>query len=826
MKLFNNSLTDIYKNFIVESRRTEDEARNIIKRFNTNKDYVENVLNNLKQIDDSQNQKNLPAMAFFAMNQGTIVYEDLKQAFDLYNDLITKNKVQPLQMARNGIHIEGTEAYYVDEFWQALTHVQNTLPSDEEEEEVEVVNEDPIFANDKVEIYDGTNVGSCIRYTVGKALTDKTYSFCIGQERLNRHQSYRDIKASTFYYILDKTRDVKKDPLHIVVYDNTNKGVELTDENNVTGNIAEFGKDVEAYQNYLKSLGVPVEDLLVNIPHSDEEKAEIEKFKHEIHDIHWFKGLTYKEKKRYIGRGHQLGDAQFDYLFQYKAWDLIQLYADTHAFLNFYQLNKLNSNLKKTYFRRRFQQLEASRMYDLQDDEIAFLTPKIFDAYLDVIFKNSVRTPGPGVLEKLPEEYRMKYYMRYYMSGRYISPNELKGKDEMIQSAYAYAAAHGEQYMNDEYFAVLTEKAQQTFYREKAKLGGRLDLQHLENMPEELRREYFSTMIEKEPDYYYSPEELNLMPDELKTRMWVKKVSSGRYLTRSEIKKLPYEAQKAYVEARIKSGEIYEMEVEVMPEELQKIFYRYAMENDKWVDDDKIAELGMEVEYLLNRKKNGQYVTSDDVERLSPDKQIEYYEGLIELGEYIMEEKLQSLPEELQKKYWFKRLEDEDKFFYFPDHVIDMLSKSERGRYYENMIDKSEVNYLGEKELVKLPRKIITKYLDRKIVDGDSIYSYEQELLTKKQKRILEYKRAENGSLLDEEVFEKAPLKYKRVHLDNLLKLEIDANEDEFKYASSKQKWKFLKMRVDRGGRIRDEFWDMIPDKMQAKLQEYLESKR
>jgi hypothetical protein len=34
----------------------------------------------------------------------------------------------------------------------------------------------------------------------------------------------------------------------------------------------------------------------------------------EYHDLNWFKQLSYDYKSKYIGRGHQLGDEQFSYL--------------------------------------------------------------------------------------------------------------------------------------------------------------------------------------------------------------------------------------------------------------------------------------------------------------------------------------------------------------------------------------------------------------------------------------------------------------------------------------------------------------------------------
>jgi hypothetical protein len=103
------------------------------------------------------------------------------------------------------------------------------------------------------------------------------------------------------------------DPLHIVVFDNTSGGILLTDADNNTGTIAEYGEDVDAYVSYLKSKGVPVDDL-VNRPKTPEEDEEERLLGKENKDLEWFINLPIEYKSAYIGRGHMLTDDQFDYL--------------------------------------------------------------------------------------------------------------------------------------------------------------------------------------------------------------------------------------------------------------------------------------------------------------------------------------------------------------------------------------------------------------------------------------------------------------------------------------------------------------------------------
>ena len=138
-------------------------------------------------------------------------------------------------------------------------------------------------------------------------------------------QSYRDSKTSTFYYIVDRNHFAEEadgsvnldDPLHMVVFDNTQHGIELTDADNNTGTIAEpYGSNADMYVEYLKSKGVPVEKVLVNRPKSDEEKKEDALLGRQNTDLQWFINLPMDYKSKYIGRGHLLTNDQFDYLMQ------------------------------------------------------------------------------------------------------------------------------------------------------------------------------------------------------------------------------------------------------------------------------------------------------------------------------------------------------------------------------------------------------------------------------------------------------------------------------------------------------------------------------
>jgi hypothetical protein len=304
-----------------ESKQTEQQSMNILAKAGV--EDANEILPKFISGDKSNNQKNLPVMAFLYANG----YKDVNNIVNItnkYDDLVTKQRVKPIQITRNGLvmgdktftdflkfseYIDGEANKYADQNKQSSSVAADFSAEDK-----------PMWSGNNIDIYEGDDVGKCIKYTSGQ-LTGRGYSFCIGQPGNTMYQSYRDIKDSSFYFIVDKNRFKKDekgnvnldDPLHIVVFDATIGGVELTDANNKTGNIAEYGNNPSGYIQYLKSKGVPV-DKLVNRPKTDQEEEEDELLGQQKSSLEWFIKLPYEYKSKYIGRGHALTNDQFDYL--------------------------------------------------------------------------------------------------------------------------------------------------------------------------------------------------------------------------------------------------------------------------------------------------------------------------------------------------------------------------------------------------------------------------------------------------------------------------------------------------------------------------------
>jgi len=315
---------EIYQQ-LLESKATEAQGLNMLKKAGA--ENAEGVMSEFKVADVSNNQKNLPIMAYLYASG----YKDIRNITSVvndYNNLEKLGKVKTIQLTKDGL-VLGDNTYNdfikFSEFIHGKTNELNRANQIKSNVAADFkADKKPIWSGNGIDIYDGLGVGKCISYTQG-GLTGKAYSFCIGQPANTMYQSYRDTKTSTFYFIVDRNHFAEDpdgsvnldDPLHIVVFDNTEHGVELTDADNSTGTIAKpFGDDADKYVDYLESKGVPVDKMLVNKPKTDEERKEDEMLGQENRDLEWFINLPIDYKSKYIGRGHLLTNAQFDYLMQ------------------------------------------------------------------------------------------------------------------------------------------------------------------------------------------------------------------------------------------------------------------------------------------------------------------------------------------------------------------------------------------------------------------------------------------------------------------------------------------------------------------------------
>ncbi|MFW6242893.1 MAG: hypothetical protein ACOC2W_01930 [bacterium] len=337
--------------FLLESKRTEQEATNILTKNNIQN--PERIVNQFKEVDQTKNQILLPIMSKYLVDSGGYhKLNDTLELFDTISEFVNSGKLKTPQIVNNNYVVNNktfSNPEQLSNYVKGLEH----MTSGHKELTGKIQNvkgdEKPIETGDNIEVYDGNDVGKCIKYTTG-GLTGKHYEFCIGQPANTYWQSYRDSKTSTFYYVVDKNRELD-DPLHIVVVDHTQHGFELTDENDNTGHIAEYGTDVNGYFDYLESKGVDT-SVFEHKPKTPEEEELNKKIGVKNENLDWFKDLSYEEKSKYIGRGHLLSDEQFEYLWQFHNSDggfkLLHQYLDTGQPIPVKQYNILIGKEKVT----------------------------------------------------------------------------------------------------------------------------------------------------------------------------------------------------------------------------------------------------------------------------------------------------------------------------------------------------------------------------------------------------------------------------------------------------------------------------------------------
>jgi hypothetical protein len=330
-----------FREWLLKEEQGELQARAILNRFSPN-DSSDQLINLFRTFVSED--KYWPILAW--------IYENTKgQNFNIqdfikkYKDLVDSNKLGMVTIGRNleasinknPISFNAFKDYVLN------LHQQKTYLNQTTENEP---NSKLIFNNNGIKIFFSPSRKACIDLGKGS-------NFCISAPGNTHWQSYRDLKTSTFYFIFDENRP-ENDPLHMVVADANKAKIELTDTNNTTGTIAEFGKNVEMYLKYLQSKGVPPE-IFKHVAKTPQEQEEYEQLGQENKDLEWFKNLDFGKKSRYIGKGNLLSNEQFKFIWDNNLDHLINQYVSTGISLDDEQTNKiLNSKYKKTFLHHRF----------------------------------------------------------------------------------------------------------------------------------------------------------------------------------------------------------------------------------------------------------------------------------------------------------------------------------------------------------------------------------------------------------------------------------------------------------------------------------------
>jgi hypothetical protein len=417
-----------FSDFIYESRQTEDRARAILKELPNR----ENLIAQFRQGDKSNNKINIPLMAYLYTIQVNKNTEKIIELVNQYGELLVKKQIPSAEITKEGIKI-GEQVF--SDYLEFREHIYNSTQARSKDLKMGQNLEPkakPIWSGNNIDIYEGDNKSKCIAYTQGGLVPGKSYEFCIGKlGYMNTYKAYRDNSVSTFYFIVDKNK-LKindkgelddSDPLHMVVFNMTKSEPELTDASNHTGRIAQYGMDAEKYIEYLRSKGVPVDELLVNRPKTEQEIYEDELLGERNPDLEWFINLDKPENPNwrkpkleqgdpeksyykfcYIGRNHILSSEQFDYLMKYKFDWLLQKYVDTGVQLPEYQVDNLTKELKNTYIRKRLIAVEQIEYGPLKDYEFKLLTQKERGQYAIKRYERKYCIPDEQFQSLTPEQ--------------------------------------------------------------------------------------------------------------------------------------------------------------------------------------------------------------------------------------------------------------------------------------------------------------------------------------------------------------------------------------------------------------------------------------
>lgn len=315
----------IKSSLLFESKQTELQALAYMKKSGIDEGVAQKAIERFRDVDSTKNRSLTMPMARAYLELGEDGMSDILATFREVSILVNQLKIPLPQVDYEGFHAGEKIFRNYHQFEEYINNYEHFAKGFEQFKSNIVVDTKakPIYPRNGMEVetgivvYDGNDVGRCIQYGLG-GLTGKLYGFCIGKPANTNWQTYRDAHGSTFYYVLDKTRSLD-DPLHITVIDRQKDGkFDIFDENNTPGKIAKYGEDFDKYISDLRKRGVPVDELFVNKPKTPEEEEEFKKLGRGITDLSRFKNLSYKEKSKYIGRGHTLTNDQFTYLWEYR----------------------------------------------------------------------------------------------------------------------------------------------------------------------------------------------------------------------------------------------------------------------------------------------------------------------------------------------------------------------------------------------------------------------------------------------------------------------------------------------------------------------------
>jgi hypothetical protein len=423
---------------------------------------LNNDQNLLSQLKTNIEEKHLPVAAYW-LSKGTNINQVL-EIMEAYIELADKNIIKA-NVTKSSMTLDSKKTkqepmpdfiYFVNTV-DANQMKQRFNNPKQEDIEIDAENLKILYQQNNITVYEANSPQACV--TLGKG-----HSFCISKPAGTMWQSYRDTQTSTFHFVKDQNRS-SNDPLRLVVVDMTEYGPQLTDVNNHTGNIAEYGENTERYFEYLRKMGVPT-DIFTNMPKTREEIEEEKLLGRTNKDLDWFKRLDIFQQSKYIGRGHELSDEQFDYLWNENEQKLLNQYVSIGRSLYSYQLNKVASktSLKNSYFKAREQAVSGGDD-KYEDDEFFIMNPEqqknsILKKMVDVdsIFLKAAKKGNMDVVELVinnsiyfPPDHKNRHKSMFDMDQGLMAAAE-NGQLDMVKHLIKYLMDEEE----DDYYGALS----------------------------------------------------------------------------------------------------------------------------------------------------------------------------------------------------------------------------------------------------------------------------------------------------------------------------------------------------------------------------------
>jgi ankyrin repeat protein len=358
---------------LTEAKKASDIAKELLGNNDVLIGQIKSIIP--KNIPEKLQGQLLPIAAFYHKQQLNL--NILKQDMQDYSDLLKNQKIQMITV-KDDLTIDGDFKSYLH--WTEIIHGKKhedkvlNAPVQGDVSDQEIIAQS---TDGKIKVYKANSMNQCI-------VLGKGEKFCISQPANPMFQSYRNTKTSTFYFVYDNTRINDLDDLKIVVVDATEHGIELTDRKNQTAQLMQdpyettpkrIKSNPDLYFKYLQEKGIDT-TIFKNIPKSPEEEVEQEKLGKKNGSLIWFKSLTPEEKSSYIGRGHNLSNEQFDYIYDNNFTLLLKQYVKTGAKIPDYQIEKISvkKDLRDNYLHNRI--IQNQNYNDLSKQEYALFNPK------------------------------------------------------------------------------------------------------------------------------------------------------------------------------------------------------------------------------------------------------------------------------------------------------------------------------------------------------------------------------------------------------------------------------------------------------------------